>query len=207
MNAEIVLQKVQIAEKISAFAWRDQERWEDLRGLFTEDGKISVSWYHGSIGGFIEASAKMAATSKTITKHRIDLPRISILNDRALAETDVTIMSRASVGPLEVDLTCHASFFDRLVRTTDGNWLIQSRIAIYEKDRLDSVGPSLLFWIVNRLANYSKYPKELRHLAYGLVRSGQRLAPDLTMRASVDEKQMKEKALQWLGGSEPAILP
>jgi SnoaL-like domain len=207
LKAKFELEKQQIAEKIAAFAWRDQERWGELRALFTGDGEISVSWYSGSIDGFIEASTKMASASKTITKHRIDHPRISISNDKALAETDVTILSRASVGPLEVDLTCYASFFDKLVRTADGHWLIQSRTAIYEKDRLDSVGPSLLFWIVNRLANYSKYPKELRHLAYGLERNGERLAPGLVMRASAEEKRLKSEALHWLGGSLNASLP
>jgi hypothetical protein len=65
----------------------------------------------------------------------------------------------------------------------------------------------LLFWIVNHLARYSKYPKELRHLAYGLERSGQCLAPGFVMNASVDEKRLKAEALQRLCGNQYATLP
>jgi hypothetical protein len=207
MNSNNWIKKQQIASTISAFAWRDQGRWTELRDLFAEQANISVSWYSGSIEGFIDASTNMASTGKAQTKHWFGVPRISVCDDRALAETDIAIMIRSSVGPLEVDITSYARFLDRLQRDPAGNWKILSRVAIYEKDRIDPVGPSVLFWLINRFANYSKYPKELRHLAYGLERKGSKLASDIVTSGSTREERLKSDALAWLGGGQKAALP
>ena len=207
MSSNSWVEKQQIASTIGAFAWRDQGRWTELRALFAEQATISVSWYSGSIEGFIDASTNMASTGKAQTKHWFGLPRISVCDDRALAETDIAIMIRSSVGPLEVDITSYARFFDRLQRDPAGNWKILSRVAIYEKDRMDPVGSSALFWLINRFADYGKYPKELRHLAFGLERKGSKLASDIVTSASASEEMLKSDALVWLGGGEKAALP
>jgi len=55
MNTDSWIEKQQIASKINAFAWRDLGRWPELRALFAERATISVSWYSGTIDGFIEA--------------------------------------------------------------------------------------------------------------------------------------------------------
>ena len=209
MDTNIWIEKQKIASTISAFAWRDQGRWTELRAVFAEQATIAVSWYSGSIEGFIAASMNMASQGKAQTKHLIGVPRISVCDERALAETDIVIMIRTSVGPLEVDVTSYARFFDRLQRDPMGNWKILSRVAVYEKDRIDPVGSSVLFWLINRLADYGKYPKELRHLAYGLERKGSKLAPGIVTSYSSQEQRLKSDALAWLGGEEEgeAMLP
>lgn len=207
MNTETWIEKHKIASNISAFAWRDQGRWTELRALFAEQATISVSWYSGAIEGFIAASTDMASSGEGQTKHWIGVPRVSIRGEKALAETDIAIMIRSSVGPLEVDVTSYARFFDRLVRDNSLNWKILSRVAIYEKDRIDPVGPSVLFWLFNRLASYHKHPRELKHLAYGLVRKGVKLAPDIITSGSPEERKLKSDALAWLGGNSGATLP
>jgi hypothetical protein len=59
-----------ITQNVAKFAFRDQGRWDELRELFHPDASISVTWYSGSIEGFIERSAKMAAASgSTTSKH------------------------------------------------------------------------------------------------------------------------------------------
>lgn len=205
MNTDSWIEKQEIASKISAFAWRDQCRWTELRALFAEQATISVSWYSGSIEGFIAASTNMASVEEAQTKHWIGVPRISVCGERALAETDIAILNRSSVGPLEVDVTSYACFFDRLVRDTLRGWKILSRVAIYEKDRIDPLGPSVLFWLINRFAPYHKYPRELKHLAYGLERKGFKLAPDFVTSGSIQERKLKSDALLWLG--KGAMLP
>jgi len=73
----------------------------------------------------------MAAAGKALTKHWIGVPRISVCGEKALAETDVVIMNRSSVGPVEIDVTSFARFFDRLQCDTSRDWKILSRVAIY----------------------------------------------------------------------------
>lgn len=204
MTLHDLTDRYQIAATVGAFAWRDEGRWEELRSLFAENATISVSWYSGSIDGFIHASRRMASIDGTRTKHWLSQPRVTLVEDRALAETDVAIMIRSSTGPMEVDVTSHARFFDRLQRDA-GCWKIHSRVAVYEKDRLDPVRPSILFWVLSRFVNYRGYPEPLKHLAYGLARKGVGLAPDVVTSGSPEEHQLKSQALAWLGSAEAAL--
>ena len=197
--------KQQVQEAVGSFAWRDQSRWEELRSTFATDGMISVSWYSGHIDGFIQASQAMTSKGRATTKHLIGIPRISVHETRALAETDVIIMIRAQAGPIDVDITSHARFFDRLV-IENGHWKILSRNAIYEKDRIDAVSPSLLFWLASFFLNYKRYPQALRHLAMGLQRAGYPLIPDVITAGTHGEEKLKADALMWLSNGHDGQL-
>jgi hypothetical protein len=190
-----------IAANVASFSYRDQGRWEELRKLFTADGTIAVSWYDGPIDGFIEQTKKMAEGGKTLTKHQLSSPRIAVCGARAISETDVTIMLRSEAGPLEVDITSFARFFDTFERSGDGSWRMRSRIGIYEKDRIDSVGPSVLFALTYAFLPLSRYPRELKHLAYGIERSGLPLASRIILAGSEEERQLKRDAWEWSGCS------
>ena len=192
------IDKVEIAEKVCAFAWRDQQRWDDLRAIFADGATISVSWFEGSIDKFIQASKQMAIAGEAQTKHWFGPPRSVVRGDRALAETDVMIMIRSRTGPLEVDITAYARFVDRFERDADRGWLIRSRVAVYEKDRMDPVGPSILIWFLNLIAPYKKYPPALKHLAFGLSRKGRALVPGTISSGSVEEQAFLKEAQKWL---------
>lgn len=196
-----------IAANVCSFAWRDQGRWKDLRSLFAEEATISVSWYSGSIEGFLCSSERMSSEGVAKTKHWLGVPRVRVNGDKALAETDIAIMLRSSVGPLDIDITSYARFFDRFIRDADGTWKVLSRVAIYEKDRIDSVGPSTLFWLINSLAHYGKYPKELRHMGYGLSRKGKALSEAIVTSGSARERELKSAAHAWLGAEQGVLLP
>ena len=59
-----------ITQTVAKFAFRDQGRWDELRGLFHPNASIAVTWYSGPIEGFIERSAQMAAAGGSVTsKH------------------------------------------------------------------------------------------------------------------------------------------
>lgn len=194
-----------IAANVAQFALRDQGRWTELRNLFQPQGTIAVTWYSGSIDGFIEASRKMANDGSSQSKHWIGTPRIRVCGERALSETDVMIMARASVKSVELDITSYARFFDRFERSADGAWRILSRTAIYEKDRIDPVAPSLLFSLFYRFAGFDKYPAQYRHLAFGLEKNGYPLADGIIVSNSPQEAALKKSALEWSGC--PAATP
>jgi hypothetical protein len=190
-----------IAANVAHFSLRDQGRWEDLRNLFQPKGTISVTWYSGPIDGFIEASKKMASDSSSQSKHWIGTPRVTVCGERALSETDVTIMARATVKTVELDITSYARFFDRFERGADGAWRILSRTAIYEKDRIDPVAPSILFSLFYRFAGFDKYPAQYRHLAFGLEKNGYKLADGIIVTNSPEEAALKQSAMAWRGCS------
>lgn len=66
----------------------------------------------------------MACGVEAQTKHGFGVSRVSIAGDRALAETDVTIMARFTVGPLQLDMTVFARFFDRFEFDSAKGWWI-----------------------------------------------------------------------------------
>jgi len=188
-----------ITQNVANFALRDQGRWEELRDLFHPNASIAVTWYSGPIEGFIERSAKMAAANRSTTsKHLIGASRVAIEGNRALSYTDITILARAKLGHIEADVTSYLRFFDRFERRDDGIWRVASRTAIYEKDRIDPVRPSLLFPLVYRLAGFNRFPRPYRHLAAGLVRSGQVLAKPIIETGTKEEAELWQDATMWL---------
>lgn len=188
-----------IAANVTHFALRDQGDWAGLRDLFSSDGQIAVTWYRGGIDGFIAASQQMAEDQGTQSKHWIGTPRIRLCGDRALSETDVTIMARSQVASVEVDVTSYARFFDTFRRDDDGRWRVVQRTAIYEKDRIDPVAPSLLFSLLYPFAGFDDYPPAYRHLAAGLARKGFKLAEPIIVSHSPAESELKTAAAQWAG--------
>lgn len=186
-----------IAANVRSFSHRDQARWEELRALFTADGRMSISWYDGPVDGFIEASKQMALDGKAQTKHLLAEPRVVLCGPRAISETDVTIMVRAQAGPSEVDVTSHARFLDTFERGDDGIWRVHSRTGIYEKDRIDAVGSSVWLALIYPFLPLGKYPAELKHLAFGLERSGLSLVSHVVLSGSAQEAQLKREAMAW----------
>ena len=63
--------KSTIAELIHAWGvYRDQGKWKELRGTFTPDGHISVSWFRGPFEQFVERCRSGFAASRTWSRHQ-----------------------------------------------------------------------------------------------------------------------------------------
>lgn len=181
--------------------FRDQGLWQELLSTFHTEGTIEVSWYKGCFDGFVTASKEMAK-NKNFSKHLIYPPALKINGDKATSETNVIIMARGKTGPLEVDITSYARFYD-LVEKRDGIWRVLKRSTIYEKDRIDSVRPSFLFWIGSLMMNFKKYPAAYRYLAFGLEKQGYKIIPDIPIDGSSEANQIYEKGEKWLVSQYP----
>lgn len=177
---------------------RDQGRWVDLARCFTADGTISVTWFTGTFADFIAASKRAYQPSSPRVKHLIGLPVIELRGDRALAETNIQILGRFSIGAVQVDNTSFARFLDRLVRTSEG-WRIERREAIYEKDRLDPVEPGPEFDAFMAGTDFSAVPEPYRYLGYRLLSSGRQLHPGIVCDGPDSERLLAE-AREWLQG-------
>lgn len=186
----------EIAQLVGSWALlRDQSRWDALDELFIDDGVISISWMHGPHSAFVAASRLAAEASLLQVKHQMGMPFVLTREGRATAETDVTIMVRATIEGCEADVTSYARFFDRLERTS-GRWRFRQRTAIYERDRIDPVFPHAL--PDDLLANGTGAPAALRCLAGALGKLGLTLSPHLVVDRSPALQALQDEAAAWL---------
>src|ERR1700756_3820656 len=140
-----VADKFLIAELIQAWGlYRDRGKWKELRGTFTPEGHISVSWFRGPFEQFVERCRTGFAASRIWSRHHLFAPTIRLDKDRAVAETPVVIRVRQKFGTVEADLTSYSRFPARIEGPAAG-WLIAERAGICERGRLDPVEPSPAF--------------------------------------------------------------
>lgn len=97
------------------------------------------------------------------------------------------MLARGGNGHLEIDLTTYARFYD-LLEKREGGWRIIKRTAIYEKDRVDCVQPSLLFWIASLFINLKKYPNACRFTGFALEKAGYEISKNIVEDPSEELK-------------------
>lgn len=186
-----------ISELINVWAYhRDRGNWEQLRDTFWPEGTISLSWFDGPFEQFVDSSKEMAAKGSQ-AKHIVAQPFVQINGKRAVSEASVTLLARGGNGHLEIDLTTYARFYD-LLEKREGGWRIIKRTAIYEKDRVDCVQPSLLFWIASHFINLKKYPKACRFTGFVLKKAGYEVAKNIVEDASEELSLLYKEGDDWL---------
>jgi SnoaL-like domain len=190
-----------ISELINAWGvYRDQGKWKELRGTFTPEGHISVSWFRGPFEQFVERCRAGFAAGRTWSRHHLFAPTIRLDRDRAVAETPVVIRVRQKFSTVEADLTSYSRFLDRLERHATG-WLIAERAAIYERDRLDPVEPSPAFDALFAAAGAAHYPEQYRYMAFRLAHAeGRSLAAVIYRDGGPETADLYARYFRWLGG-------
>ncbi|HEY2532753.1 MAG TPA: nuclear transport factor 2 family protein [Xanthobacteraceae bacterium] len=189
------------AELIQAWGiFRDQGQWNELRGTFTPDGHISVSWFRGPFAQFVDRCRASFGVARTWSRHHLFAPTVKLAGDRAMAETSVIIRVRQPLGGIDVDLTSCSRFLDRLERHAHG-WLIAERAAIYERDRLDPVEPSSDFDQLFKAANTARYPEQYRYMAFRLAHAeGRSLASIIYRNGGAETADLYARFSRWLAG-------
>lgn len=180
--------------------YRDQGRWAELFETFHPEGTIAVTWFKGTFVDFVETLKRTTASSKSLSKHLIDWPLVSLQGNRAVAETSISILGRQKLSGVLVDNISYARFLDRLERRS-GRWRISERVAIYEKDRLDPVVPSEAFTRLMAETDFSVYPEAYRYLAHRLVASGRKLVSPILVHGSADADALYRRYGDWLKSS------
>jgi hypothetical protein len=179
--------------------YRDHAMWDELLATFHADGEIQVTWYAGKFAGFVEASKAMAKRGVK-SMHVMKPSIIDIEGDRAIAITPVSILGRATATlGVEVDMTSDAQFFDFLERRS-GEWRISRRICIYQKDRMDSVQPSLKFWLLSWFMPTQKFDPAYKHLGMVLSKAGYTIRPDQVVDNTDASRRLYEEGQRWLRG-------
>jgi len=133
----------------------------------------------------------------TLSKHFVGTPFVRINDCRAVSEVNVMISIRIDRGNIDMDMTSYIRFYD-LLEKRNGSWRIVRRTAIYEKDRVDSVQPSFLFWFVSLFINARKYPKPYRYLGYSMEKGGYKIVKNIVEDNSEGLKLLYRAGDAWL---------
>ncbi len=173
---------------------RDAGRWDELRSFYTLDATMHTTWFVGSAAEFVERSMA-AARNGARAQHFIGAATITLRGDKAIAETRMMLLVRGLLDGVEVDATCHGRFHDRFVKA-DGQWRIQQRVPVYEKDRLDPVDPSAKLTLKPELL--ARYPDGYRYLAYLQSQGGATITPDLPVPNSTSLARLYAEGAAWL---------
>jgi hypothetical protein len=176
--------------------WRDDGRWEQLRSAYTPDGLMSTTWSVGTAADFVNHvmnAAKKKGGRRSM--HFIGATTVDLNGDKAIAETRMVLLVRGVLQGVEVDVTNYGRTHDRFVRH-DGQWRIQVRVPIYERDRMDPVDPAA--GVKLDPAELARYPYGYRHLAYLQAAEGARITPDLPTPGSAALARLYAEGRTWL---------
>lgn len=184
--------------------WRDAADWERFATVWhPADGWMTATWFQGPAREFIAASREGFERGVSIL-HFVGGHSADVVEDRAVAQTKMTINQRAVVDGVEVDVVCTGRFYDFCARL-DGAWTIVRRQPIYEKDRLDVVDPAMRLDLDPELL--ARFPVGYRHLGYVQTKAGFTVKAGLPgLRGEVVERLYDEGA-KWLAGSTTAGDP
>lgn len=178
--------------------YRDHGMWDELKGTFHPEGNIHLTWYVGDFSGFVQESKKMAEGG-AVSMHVMKPPIIDLVNDRAIAITPSTIMARANPG-VELDVTSNTYFFDFFEKKS-GEWKISRRVCVYQKDRMDSVVPSIKFWLMSWFIDTDKFSPEYKFLGAALESQGFPIKSGQIVDNTAESRALYAEGKEWLLGS------
>jgi hypothetical protein len=146
-------------------AHRDRDDWIAMRSAYIADARVRVTWFDGTIDEYVEASRNPEwDASQSQSTHRLSPSVVTVVGDRAVAETPARVELRLTVDGVLVDLIASVRLISRVVRAAEG-WKLASMDAIYEKDSITPVYPGDRLHITAEQT--AAYRPSYRFLAYG----------------------------------------
>jgi hypothetical protein len=176
--------------------WRDAGDWERFATVWAREGRMSATWFEGPAAEFIRASREGFERGVSIL-HFLGGTTVDVAGERAIAQTKMTILQRAVVDGVEVDVDCVGRFYD-FFALEDGAWRIVRRQPIYEKDRLfvlDPAGHLLL-----EPALLGRFPAGYRHLGYVQAKLGFDVRLGLPGLTGEAVERLYREGADWLSG-------
>ena len=199
--SDLTADKLAIREVVENWVvYRDAGDWERFTTVWHSDGWMTATWFQGPAVDFIEVSRELFDQGGNIL-HTLSGWTCDIAGNRAISQVKMSILQRASLDGVQVDVVCYGRFYDFLEKR-GGRWGIVRRQPIYEKDRLDPVDPSAVLQLDPNLLG--QFPEGYKHLAYLQTKNGFNIKEGLRLpglRGSEVEKLYAE-GKAWLKGSE-----
>jgi hypothetical protein len=176
--------------------WRDAGDWDRFRTLWHPDGRMMATWFQGTADEFITVSQEGFARGVRIL-HFLGGTSIDRADDRAVAQTKMTISQRALVHDVLCDVVCTGRFYDFLERDAS-RWVFVLRQPIYEKDRLDPVDPAARLELAR--VQLERFPEGYRHLAYLQTNIGYQVKTDMPGLTGPEVEALYRRGATWLAG-------
>jgi hypothetical protein len=196
-NESETFDRLTIRELIESWAlWRDAGMWDRLRTVWHEDGRMMATWFQGTADEFIAASQGSFARGVR-SQHSLGGTTIETVGQRAVAQTKMAILHRATVEGVACDFTCIGRFYDFFERRS-GRWGLVLRQPIYEKDRIDPVDPGTKPKLDKTLL--ARFPEGYRHLAYLQTKHGYTVKPDMPGLSGPELEALYQRGAAWLKG-------
>jgi SnoaL-like domain len=198
--SDLTADKLAIREVVENWViYRDAGDWERFATVWHSDGWMTATWFQGPARDFIEVSRKLFNQGGGSILHSLRGWTCDISGNRAISQVKMTILQRAPLGDILVDVTCYGRFYD-FFEKRDGRWGIVRRQPIYEKDRLDPVDPSAVLHLDPDLLG--QFPEGYQHLAYLQAKNGHTVKEGLPGLRGPEVEKLYAEGKAWLDGSE-----
>jgi hypothetical protein len=182
---------------------RDAGLWEQLAECYHSEAEFTSSWWHGKPSDFIKAaSVKLEASRKEggEQKHMTSNHWIEISGERATAECDLILFMRRPIKGVELDFMTWSRRL-HLMAKENGDWKIWRRFAIYERDRMDPVDPTVDPKSYYDAKALEKFPRQIRYHLWRNEVHGSKPVKDLCIRGTDQEQVVRGKAREWIEGA------
>ncbi len=204
MSDQLSADKLAIRECVENWVvYRDSADWDRFATVWHSDGYMTATWFQGSAKDFIEVSREGFKKGVNIL-HVLGGWTCDIQGNRAISQTKMTILQRAPVDGVLVDVACVGRFYD-FMEKRDGRWGVVRRQPIYEKDRLDPVDPAARLNLDPELL--SRFPEGYRHLAYLQPKAGFKVKTGLPGLRGPEVENLYKEGKAWLAGSPKPGVP
>jgi hypothetical protein len=201
---ESLLDRLAIRDTVENWAiWRDAGDWDRFRTVWHDDGWMTATWFQGPATRFIEVSREGFERGVHIL-HALSGFTCDLAGPRAIAQTKMTILQRAPLHGVLVDVVCVGRFYDFFERR-DRRWAIVRRQPIYEKDRLDAVEPGAALSLDRALL--ASFPEGYRHLGYLQASNGFTVKQGLPGLRGPEVATLYQEGHAWLAGSKTPGVP
>jgi hypothetical protein len=189
--------KLRIREVIENWAvWRDAGEWERFKTVWHPGAVMMATWFQGAAERFIEVSREGFDQGVSIL-HFLGGSSIDVGDDRAIAQTKMTISQRAAIDGVACEVLCTGRFYD-FFEHRDGLWAIVLRQPIYEKDRIDPLDPMARLRLDAKLLG--QFPEGYRHLAYLQSKLGFTVKRDMPTLKGPEVQRLYARGAAWLSG-------
>jgi SnoaL-like protein len=179
--------------------WRDAGLWDRFRTVWSPGARINATWFQGTAEEFVRASEEGWQRGVSIL-HFLGGTTVTVIGDRATAQTKMTISQRDTVEGVLCDVVCTGRFYDFLEKQ-DGRWLMVLRQPLYERDRIDPVQSGDVVKLDRELL--ARFPVGYQHLAYLQTRIGYDVKADMPGIAGPRADALYARGERWLVGESP----
>ncbi|MBT3991867.1 MAG: nuclear transport factor 2 family protein [Rhodospirillaceae bacterium] len=192
-----IIERMEVRELIEKWVmYRDSADWENFRTVWTDDGRMMATWFHGPVEDFIKVSIEGFEKGIYIL-HFLGGSMIDIQGDRAVAQTKMTISQRGKVHGVECDIVCTGRFYDLIERRND-KWGVVLRQPIYERDRMTPLDTSQAVSLDPKIL--ARYPEGYQHLAYFQQGLGYDVKRDMPGLTGGKVEELYAQGAAWLRG-------